>query len=232
MLRVVSYISAMLFMALPALAQDTGWIGISIEDQKENGAIISRVQPNSPAEKAGLKEGDIILEFNKESVVGAQQLTRLVRETPVGRTVSVRVRREGREQTFNVTTERASGVRSGRFELSTPNVRIFADGGFATDFPWPQVSTIYVQSGIRVEGLTDQLRDFFGVFSNTGVLVASVDSGSAAAKAGLKAGDVITSVNGTTVRTPFDFSREMRAAGSKPMLKIFRDKKEQEIKIE
>jgi serine protease Do len=232
MLRVVSYISAMLLMALPALAQDAGWIGITIEDQKENGAIISRVQPNSPAEKAGLKEGDIILEFNKESVVGAQQLTRLVRETPVGRTVSVRVRREGREQTFNVTTERASGVRSGRFELSTPNVRIFADGGFATDFPWPQVSTIYVQSGIRVEGLTDQLRDFFGVFSNTGVLVASVDSGSAAAKAGLKAGDVITSVNGTTVRTPFDFSREMRAAGSKPMLKIFRDKKEQEIKIE
>jgi serine protease Do len=232
MLRAVSYISAMLFMALPALAQGTGWIGLSIEDQKENGAIISRVQPNSPAEKAGLKEGDIILEFNKESVVGAQQLTRLVRETPVGRTVSVRVRREGREQTFNVTTERASGVRSGRFELSTPNVRIFADGGFATDFPWPQVSTIYVQSGIRVEGLTDQLRDFFGVFSNTGVLVASVDSGSAAAKAGLKAGDVITSVNGTTVRTPFDFSREMRAAGAKPMLKIFRDKKEQEIKIE
>ena len=232
MLRVVSYISAMLFMALPALAQDTGWIGISIEDQKENGAIISRVQPNSPAEKAGLKEGDIILEFNKESVVGAQQLTRLVRETPVGRTVSVKVRREGREQTFNVTTERASGVRSGRFELSTPNVRIFADGGFPPDFPWPQVSTIYVQSGIRVEGLTDQLRDFFGVFSNTGVLVAAVDSGSAAAKAGLKAGDVITSVNGTTVRTPVDFSREMRAAASKPTLKIFRDKKEQEIKIE
>src|SRR4030095_1836876 len=148
MLRAVSFFSAMLFMALPALAQGTGWIGLSIEDQKENGAIISRVQPNSPAEKAGLKEGDIILEFNKESVVGAQQLTRLVRETPVGRTVSVRVRREGREQTFNVTTERASGVRSGRFELSTPNVRIFADGGFATDFPWPQVSTIYVQSGI------------------------------------------------------------------------------------
>ena len=232
MLRVVSYISAMLFMALPALAQDTGWIGISIEDQKENGAIISRVQPNSPAEKAGLKEGDVILEFNKESVVGAQQLTRLVRETPVGRTVSVRVRREGREQTLNVTTERASGVRSGRFELSTPNVRIFADGGFPPDFPWPQVSTIHVQSGIRVEGLTDQLRDFFGVFSNTGVLVASVDSGSAAAKAGLKAGDVITSVNGTTVRTPVDFSREMRAAASKPTLKIFRDKKEQEIKIE
>src|SRR5262252_4737471 len=152
MLRVVSYISAMLFMALPALAQDTGWIGISIEDQKENGAIISRVQPNSPAEKAKLKEGDVILEFNKESVVGAQQLTRLVRETPVGRTVSVRVRREGREQTLNVTTERASGVRSGRFELSTPNVRIFADGGFPPDFPWPQVSTIHVQSGIRVEG--------------------------------------------------------------------------------
>jgi len=105
MLRVVSYISAMLFMALPALAQDTGWIGISIEDQKENGAIISRVQPNSPAEKAKLKEGDVILEFNKESVVGAQQLTRLVRETPVGRTVSVRVRREGTFLRYGANTD-------------------------------------------------------------------------------------------------------------------------------
>lgn len=93
------------------------------------------------------------------------------------------------------------------------------------------MSTVYVQSGIRVEQLTDQLRDFFGVFSNNGVLVTSVDSGSAAEKAGLKAGDVITTVDGRNIRTPADFSREMRA-DSKPMIKIFRDKQEREIRIE
>ena len=87
MLRVISLMTALVFAAIPALAQDSGWIGVSIEDQKDHGAIVRRVEPNSPADKAGLKEGDVILEFNKEDVVGVQKLSRLVRETPVGRTV-------------------------------------------------------------------------------------------------------------------------------------------------
>src|SRR5512138_1595640 len=102
-------LSAIVLLALtaaPAAAQDAGWIGISIEDQKESGALIRRVEPNSPAERAGLKEGDVIVEFNKEQVIGVQHLTRLVRETPVGRTVDIKIRRDNREQTFQVTTER------------------------------------------------------------------------------------------------------------------------------
>ena len=64
-----------------------------------------------------------------------------------------------------------------------------------------------------------------------GVLVTSVDRGSAADKAGLKAGDVITTIDGRTIRNPSDFSREMRA-NSKPMVKIVRDKQEREMRIE
>src|SRR5438132_585121 len=89
-------------LAIPIFAQDSGWIGLSIEDQKDRGAVIRRVEQDSPAEKAGLKEGDTIVEFNKEAVVGAQQLTRLVRETPVGRTVDVKVRRDNRDETVKV----------------------------------------------------------------------------------------------------------------------------------
>ena len=103
--------------AIPALGQDSGWLGISIEDQKEPGAIIRRVEPNSPAEKAGLKQGDVIVEFNNEEVIGVQQLTRLVRETPVGRVVDVRVRRDNREETLKVATERGPELRSGSFGL-------------------------------------------------------------------------------------------------------------------
>jgi serine protease Do len=232
MLRVISFMTALVFAAIPALAQDSGWIGVSIEDQKDNGAIVRRIEPNSPAEKAGLREGDVILEFNKEDVVGVQKLTRLVRETPVGRTVDVKVRRDNREQTFKVTTERAlAQPRNGRFELDVPGVHILADR-IIRDMPRVQVNTTYIQAGIRVEQLTDQLRDFFGVFSNGGVLVTSVDQGSAADKAGLKAGDVITAVAGRNIRTPSDFSREMRSVGSKGTLKVFRDKKEREIKID
>jgi len=219
----------LLVSCIPAVAQNSGWIGVSIEDQKDRGAIVRRVEPNSPAEKAGLKEGDVIVEFNKEEVLGVQQLTRLVRETPVGRTVDVKIRRENRDETLKVTTEGGPDLR-GRFELTLPNVQVLTDR-IARDMPRVQINAVYVRDGIRVEQMTDQLRDFFGVFSNNGVLVTSVDSGSPAEKAGLKAGDVITSVDGKNIQSPGDFGRELRA-GSKPTLKIIRDKQEREIKID
>jgi len=223
-------ITLVVAVAIPALGQDSGWLGISIEDQKEPGAIIRRVESNSPAEKAGLKQGDVIVGFNNEQVIGVQQLTRLVRETPVGRAVEVRVRRDNREETFKVTTERGPELRSGSLGLDLPNVHILADS-VLRDMPRLQVSTVYVRAGIRVEQMTDQLRDFFGVYGNNGVLVTSVDSASAAEKAGLKAGDVITTIDGKSVQTPAEFSREMRA-GSKPTLKVIRDKQEREIRFE
>ena len=213
---------------IPAVAQDFGWIGISIEDQRDAGAVIRRLEPNSPAEKAGLKQGDVIVEFNRLEVAGVQQLMRMVRETPVGRTVDIKVRRENHEETFKVTTERAPNLRSGRFEFDFPNINIRTD---TFSLPRVHVSTVFVQAGIRVEQMTDQLRDFFGVYGNNGVLVTSVDSGSAAEKAGLKAGDVITSIDGRSIENPADFSREMRG-GSGRTLKIIRDKQEREIKVE
>jgi S1-C subfamily serine protease len=75
------------------------------------------------------------------------------------------------------------------------------------------------------------MRNFLGVMGNDGVLVTSVDSGSDADKAGVKAGDVVVAVDGRSVRTPSEFSREIRA-NSKPMLKIVREKKERELKVE
>jgi len=215
----------MFLLAVPILAQDPGWIGISIEDQTDGGAIIRRVEPNSPAGKAGLRAGDVILEFNNQAVIGAQQLTRLVRETPVGRGVDVKVRREGGEQTLRLTTERAAGLQ--RFDFDFPGVvdRVIRS------VPSVEVSTSHVHSGIRVQQLSDQLRDFFGVFGDNGVLVTSVDQGSAAEKAGLKAGDVIVSIDGRNIRSTAEFSREM-GARSNPVMKIVRDKQEREIKFE
>jgi len=217
--------------AIPVQAQDFGWIGIRVEDQKDRGVIVRNVEPNSPASKAGLKEGDVVLQFNKEDVIGVQQFTRLVREMPVGRTVELKVRRDNRDQTLHVTTERSprgfDNFDFNDFNLRLPNVRIRP-----RDIPQVQVNTTFSLAGIRVERLTDQLRDFFGVYSNAGVLVTSIDQGSAAEKAGLKAGDVITSIDGKMIRTTNDFSREMRVRGAKATLKIFRDKQEREILLE
>jgi serine protease Do/serine protease DegQ len=80
--------------------------------------------------------------------------------------------------------------------------------------------------------MTDQLRNFFGVSTDLGVLVSSVDAGSAAEKAGLKSGDVITAVDGRSVHNPSDFSREMRFANGKGTLKVVRDKQERELKLD
>ncbi|PYS54287.1 MAG: hypothetical protein DMG13_08905 [Acidobacteria bacterium] len=214
--------------AVPAVAQDAGWIGVVVEDQGSPGAVIRRLDRNGPAERAGLKEGDVITGFNKQEVTGVLQFTRLVRETPPGRSVEVRVHRDNQDQTFQVTTMRAAG---GRFwPLDIPDSTIFGDG--IRDLQRIQITRSSSQSGIRVEQLTDQLRDFFGVYANEGVLVSSVDPGSAAGKAGIKAGDVITAVASKRVGTPAEFSREMRAAGPRPALRIIRDKQEREITIE
>jgi serine protease Do len=227
--------AAVIFASIPAIAQQAGWLGISVEDQKDKGPIVRNVEPNSPASKAGLKEGDVITQYNKENVAGVQQLTRLIRETPVGRNVEMKVQRDGREQTLQLTTEAAQFPQElGNFQFNMPDLHVLVDRANRARLSLPrvEVSTAFVQAGIRVEQLTDQLRDFFGVFSNNGVLVSSVDAGSAAEKAGLKAGDVITTIDGKTVRTPADFSREMRSSGSKVTLKIMRDKQEREIKLD
>jgi serine protease Do len=228
----------MVLVAIPAMAQGAGWIGVQVDDQKDRGAIVRRVEPNSPAEKAGLKEGDVILEFNKEQVIGVQQLTRLVRETPVGRTVDVKVHRDNRDETFKVTADKSSaavrlqGLQG--FDFNLPDVQVFTrefSNNFSKNFPLIEMNTVHVQSGARVEQISDQLRDFFGVFGANGVLVTSVERGSAAEKAGLKAADVITNVDGKDIRTPDEFSRAMRAA-SKPSVKVIRDKKEVELRFE
>src|SRR6266571_8089987 len=118
----ISLILGMILLAVPALAQESGWIGISIEDQRDAGAMIRSVEPNSPAAKAGLKEGDVILQYNKQDVIGVQQLTRLVRETPVGRTVELNIRRDSRDQTFSVTIERPPNAFA-RFGFQLPDTR-------------------------------------------------------------------------------------------------------------
>jgi serine protease Do len=222
-----------LLAALPVLAQQPGWLGITIEDQKDSGPIVRSVQPNSPAARAGLKEGDVILEYNKENVIGGQQFSRLVRETPVGRMADLKIRRDNREQTIQVTTEafQFPDALSGIDLNIKPNIRVLMDQALR-NVPRIEMSTTFVQSGLRVDQMTDQLRDFFGVFSNSGVLVSSVESGSSAEKAGVKAGDVITAVNGENVRSPGDFSREMRMANGKVTLKVMREKQEREIRLE
>ena len=218
---------------MTVLAGRGSGIGVRITDRSEGGVVIDDVSTDSPADKAGLKRADVIVEFDGERVRSARQFARLVQETPSGRTVKVTITREGRRQDVQVTPDERRGdvMVSGDFvgdywrdlgrDLGRLGDRI-PPFNFDFDFGTPFMSNRRL--GVTTEELTGQLADYFG--AKDGVLVTAVADGSAAARAGLKAGDVITSINGSSVGSREDLLRGLRDAVSEDVqIGIVRDKK-------
>jgi serine protease Do len=218
-------------------------IGVRIADGPTVGVVIEEVQPDSPAEKAGLKQSDVIVEFDGEHVRSARQFGRLVQETPPGRTVKATITRDGQKKDVQITPSEGRGVGGlrdgdrvrGRLGDLDDNLRELGRLGdhlppfnFNFDFDFPGALSGR-RLGVSVDALTDQLAQYFGV--KDGLLVTSVPDGSAASRAGLKAGDVITSINGRTVRSRDDLVRELRDANDDELtIAIVRDKKESQVK--
>lgn len=200
--------------------------------KEEYGVEVTRVDEDSPAEKAGLKAGDVVLEYNGQRVEGIEQFQRLVRETPAGRTVKLLVSRNGSTQTL------AANLGMRKSKLYPGNVKELF-GPDSLEFPnvqipdMPQVFTTWRNStlGVEAEPLGSQLAAYFGV--KEGVLVRSVVKGSAAGKAGIKAGDVITKVDQTKVTSPAEVASAVRAARSKKSfpLELVRDRHEMSINV-
>ena len=208
-------------------------IGIQTAEGKDGGVVVDEVRPDSPAEKAGLKRSDVIVEFDGERVRGARQFGRLVQETPPGKTVKATIVRDGQRKELQITPQDGRGSRSGRgvfdgdlFREHLPDLDVLRGqlprGGFNFDLPGAMSAR---RLGVTVEELTDQLARYLG--AKDGVLVTAVTDGSAASRAGLRAGDVIASINGEPVRSRDDLVRALRAAKGEDMtLGIVRDKKE------
>lgn len=230
---------------------------VSDVDAKQGpGVKVDEVTSDSAAEKAGLKEGDVVVEFDGERVRSARQFTRLVQETPEGRTVKIAVLRDGKKQTFEATPEARSfswdmaidgdrirreverGMRGMReFRVEPPVDFHFEPGDRPRAFAFrtPDGSgTVRMRSsrarlGVTVQELSTELADYFGA-TNGGALVSSVAKGSAADQAGLKAGDVITSVNGDRVSDGEDLIRELENVSGEVSLGVVRDKKATTLK--
>jgi C-terminal processing protease CtpA/Prc len=221
--------------------EDASWLGVelhevtseTIKDLKlpaERGVVLSSIVPDSPAAKSGLKENDVVTELNGQRVEGVAQFRRMIREIPAGRTAQLTVWRDGRAQAVSVTL--------GKAEERRHSLRIFtpgpgAPGTFAFSMPeipswdlniqpqppqpggdvmeWWGMLAGQPRLGIDAEDLSGQLGTFFGAPDGEGVLVREVNPGSAAEKGGLKAGDVITSVNGERVRSVGDLREKLAA---------------------
>jgi serine protease Do len=209
-----------------------GRIGIAVseletaETKSGFGVRVDSVDEGSPAEKAGLRKGDVVTEFDGERVRSVRQFTRLVTETPVGRTVNAVAMRDGQRVTMSITPRENDGIR-----LFNGNEWRVLDELRARRAPTPVPPTFETffrgsnQLGVTVNALTDQLGEYFG--TNMGVLVTSVQDDSLASRIGVKAGDVITAVNGATVEDSAELRRRMDRIddGEEFTITVMRDKK-------
>jgi S1-C subfamily serine protease len=220
---------------------------------EERGAVVMKVVDNSPAQKAGFKENDVIVAFNGRGVDSVREMQRLLSETPAERKVTIEVVRGGGRQTLSATLSK----RSQEFGLLTPGLtdkyfeqnkkslqeslrlheealkslpRDFGNYSFVTpgEFGFFRGSRI----GISVESLTDQLSEYFGV-KEGGVLVARVEPEGPAAKAGLKAGDVIIAVDDKKIDNVPALVNEIGAKTEGALnLRIVRNRVEQTITVQ
>jgi membrane-associated protease RseP (regulator of RpoE activity) len=203
--------------------------------KEERGVEITMVDQDAPAGKAGLKERDVILTLNGENVQSVEQLRRMIREIPPGRTVTLGISRDGQPMTIKVTLADRKDSFSNSFSRNAAELadkaRQLKDFTLDLDIPSSMVVVhSSARSGLAVENLTPQLSEFFGAKNGNGVLVRSVEKGSRAEKAGFRAGDVIIKVNGETIHDTGDFTHALRSRkDSNVSVGILRDRKEQTV---
>lgn len=201
----------------------------------DRGVEVVQVDQDAPAGKAGIKERDVIVAFNGTPVESQEQFKRLMRETPPGRTVSFDIVRDGQPQNIKVQLADRKKLESSvwprepqDFAMVMPPTPPMPP---MTDVPraWAEQSFTRIRSssGLTLESLTPQLGDYFGVKNGEGMLVRSVQKGSAAETAGLRAGDVIVKVGDQKIADNSDWREALRnGKGGKVSIVVVRDKKE------
>ena len=207
---------------------------------EERGALVKEVVKGSAAEKAGLKEGDVILSYQGERVFSAAQLRRLVRETPAGRKVAIEASRGGAPQRLTASLEkgdREMAMGDGDFHFDMPDLHfdvpvppvppvppmppmdhLFGDGEKGQRFFFRDRDR-FVESrpgrlGLTYQELSGQLARYFKV-DDGALLVTEVETDGPAGRAGLRAGDVIVKFNGKAVTDGSDLRRTLGEAPSR-----------------
>jgi len=216
-----------------------GWLGVGVSEvsadkmkalklSEERGALLGKIVPDSPAAKAGLKENDVVLEINGQRIEGTEQFRRMIHEIPAGRTASLTVWRDGRSQNIKVTV--------GKQEAG--NGKMFVDGPKSFAFKMPTMPAMPDLSGLEhlrtfsmispgrpvlgidAENLEGDFGNYFGAPDGEGVLVRGVFANSVAAKAGLKVGDVITSLNGERIHNASELREKLMTSHEAKSIKL------------
>ena len=259
-------IVAVMVLAQSAFAQrdrddsnQAGWLGVSIQDVTEDlrdalprniedGALINHVVPGSPAEEAGLKEGDVVVSVDRERISDSDDLTRIIREAGEGSRVRLEYYRDGRRATATIDLKSASDSRTkeayGRLgrnlrrNLSRNESRHHGDlKFFDTDKwseEWPMVfGGTRPRLGVRMMDMGDQLAEHFNVSENKGALITEVLDDSPAKTAGIEAGDVITALDERTIKDSDDLRKALGRfdEGGEIKVQLVRDGRNQTLVV-
>jgi serine protease Do len=185
-----------------------GWLGVSIQEvtpelaksfnlKEKKGALVAQVFSGSPAEKAGIEQGDIILEFDGKEVVDSKDLPRMVASTPVEKAVTIKLSRNGK------AIDRQ--VKVGEMQEKVEAAK----------------APSHKSLGLTVQNLTPEIAKGLGVEKDTGVVVTRVEPGSAAANAGIRTSDVIREVNRKPVKDVEDFVQKIEQAKGQESVLLF-----------
>ena len=227
-----------------------GFLGVYGEDiNRENmgryhlsqprGVGITQVIQDSPAEKAGLRKDDVVLRLDGENVTSVRKLNRLVSEIAPDHSVRITISRNGSEQELTATIGKRKNSSTVRDLLRQEPKTWKWEGPLFDRDTLPNnngdLTFFFGNSrriGVSTMELTKQLADYFGIADGRGVLVTSVSEDGPAAKAGLKAGDVITAVDGEAVDSPGDIASVInRKKEGDVTLTVIRNKSQQTYRV-
>jgi len=181
-----------------------GWLGVSIQEVTSDlaeefgvkdlkGAIVSGVMKESPAEKAGIKQGDVLLQFNGKDVEDTGQLRNMVSQTPIGSKVKVKLFRKKKEMDVEVTiAEQPKKLGEAAAEQEAGDNQEESNA----------------LSGVTVREITPELAKRFSIKEgDAGVIVVKIDQGSKAFEAGIRPGDMVTQINQKDIATIEDYKK-------------------------
>jgi len=246
MMILLAFVASMV-IAAPVVAKEqggskTGWLGVYIQDitkdikeamdlKSKRGVLISDVIEDSPADDAGIEQEDVVIEFEGKKVGDSSSLTKLIRTSSPGKKVELKILRDGKEKTIIVTLGKRPKDEF-FYEFEADDILSEAKKNK------PQFYSLSFFSGsrigVRVQDLTEQLGDHFGVEDGEGALVTEVEEDMPAYKAGLKAGDVIVEVDGEEIEDTGEL-REIiseKEEGDKVEIKVIRDRKTTTFEVE
>jgi len=188
-----------------------GWLGIGIQDLKGelaeyygikdgNGVLVTEVFPGDPADKAGIKPQDIILEVNGKEVKNSWELTGMIADIGVGETVNIKALRDGKKEIFNVKIAKREEAK-----ISSRSPREGHED----------------ELGISVSELTPEIARRFNIPEAEGVIVTGIESESKGEQAGLMVGDIIKEINHKTIKTAQDYQAAITKVKTGEAIHIF-----------